>query len=277
MIHILVDSGSDYAVSTAQENGITVLPITLTIAEQEYRGGIDLTCDELYERVEASGDFPKTSQIPPHIFAATFEQLVARGDDVIMITLSSEFSGTYQSACIAQAMVGSDRVHIIDSLTASCPIRILADYAYALCESGMSASQIVNNLEQIKSRLHLVAALDTLEYLQRGGRIPKAAARLGDAAKLKPVISVLPDGISLIGACLGQKKALDSVMKALAKTGVDSSFPVYSIYSQGTKTCEKLEKRLKEQGVAVTERLQIGCVIGAHIGPGACGVVYVEP
>lgn len=277
MIRILIDSGSEYLPKEAQAIGIEVLPIVTNVGGNDYRDGFDLGRDEFFELLEETGQFPTTSQITPHVFAAKFKEALDAGDEVIAIILSSALSGTYQNACMAQAMVGNEGVYVIDSLTATYPISILADYAATLRDEGMPAAQIVEAIEELKGTAKVIAMVDTLEYLQRGGRIPKAAAKIGEAAKLKPVISVTEKGdLAMISACLGRKRAFDTIMKQLESIEIDDRFPVYAIYSYGTKNCERLEVRLQEAGISVTERRQIGYVIGSHIGPNACGVVYVE-
>lgn len=277
MIRIMIDSGSEYLPKEAQAKGIEVLPIVTNVGGNDYRDGFDLGRDEFFELLEETGQFPTTSQITPHVFAAKFKEALDAGDEVIAIILSSALSGTYQNACMAQAMVGNEGVYVIDSLTATYPISILADYAATLRDEGMPAAQIVEAIEELKGTAKVIAMVDTLEYLQRGGRIPKAAAKIGEAAKLKPVISVTEKGdLAMISACLGRKRAFDTIMKQLESIEIDDRFPVYAIYSYGTKNCERLEVRLQEAGISVTERRQIGYVIGSHIGPNACGVVYVE-
>lgn len=277
MIRILIDSGSEYLPKEAQAKGIEVLPIVTNVGGNDYRDGFDLGRDEFFELLEETGQFPTTSQITPHVFAAKFKEALDAGDEVIAIILSSALSGTYQNACMAQAMVGNEGVYVIDSLTATYPISIMADYAAKLRDEGMPAAQIVEAIEELKGSAKVIAMVDTLEYLQRGGRIPKAAAKIGEAAKLKPVISVTEKGdLAMISACLGRKRAFDTIMKQLESIEIDDRFPVYAIYSYGTKNCERLEVRLQEAGISVTERRQIGYVIGSHIGPNACGVVYVE-
>ena len=277
MIRILIDSGSEYLPKEAQAKGIEVLPIVTNVGGNDYRDGFDLGRDEFFELLEETGQFPTTSQITPHVFAAKFKEALDAGDEVIAIILSSALSGTYQNACMAQAMVGNEGVYVIDSLTATYPISILADYAATLRDEGMPAAQIVEAIEELKGTAKVIAMVDTLEYLQRGGRIPKAAAKIGEAAKLKPVISVTEKGdLAMISACLGRKRAFDTIMKQFESIEIDDRFPVYAIYSYGTKNCERLEVRLQEAGISVTERRQIGYVIGSHIGPNACGVVYVE-
>lgn len=277
MIRIMIDSGSEYLPKEAQAKGIEVLPIVTNVGGNDYRDGFDLGRDEFFELLEETGQFPTTSQITPHVFAEKFKEALDAGDEVIAIILSSALSGTYQNACMAQAMVGNEGIYVIDSLTATYPISIMADYAAKLRDEGMSAAQIVEAIEGLKGSAKVIAMVDTLEYLQRGGRIPKAAAKIGEAAKLKPVISVTEKGdLAMISACLGRKRAFDTIMKQLESIEIDDRFPVYAIYSYGIKNCERLEVRLQETGISVTERRQIGYVIGSHIGPNACGVVYVE-
>lgn len=277
VIRIMVDSGSEYLPKDAQTKGIEVLPIVTNVDGIDYRDGVDLGRDEFYELLEETGLFPTTSQIPPFVFAEKFKAARDMGDEVIAIILSSELSGTYQNACTAQAMVGSEGIYVIDSRTATYPISIMADYACRLRDEGWGAQQIVEVIEAFKGSAKVLAMVDTLEYLQRGGRIPKTAAKIGEAAKLKPVISVTEKGdLEMIAACLGRKRAFDAIMKRLSTVEIDTRFPVYVIFSYGTKNSEKLQSRLEKAGVSVTEQRQIGYVIGTHIGPNACGVVYVE-
>lgn len=277
MIRIIVDSGSDLLPEVANRYSIQVLPLLANVDGFEYRDGIDLGRDGFYELLEETGAFPKTSQVSPHAFAEAFKEARVSGDEVIAITLSSALSGTYQSAKLAQAMVGEEGVYVVDSLSASYAIAMIAEYACALRDEGLSAKQIVAEIERFKGRVKLVAVLDTLEYLQRGGRLPKAAARLGEAAKLKPVIVITEEGgVGLSTAVLGRKRALDTLLKKVAKYSFDDSFPAIPIYSYGTKTCEKMEGKLVDAGMSLSDRRQIGFVIGSHIGPGAYGIVFVE-
>ena len=261
----------------ACEHNIQVLPLLANVNGIEYRDGIDLERDDFYALLEETGAFPKTSQVSPHAFAEAFKEARDSGDEVIAITLSSALSGTYQSAKLAQAMVGEEGVYVVDSLTASYAIAMIAEYACALRDEGLSAKQIVAEIERFKGRVKLVAVLDTLEYLQRGGRLPKAAARLGEAAKLKPVVVISEEGeVGLSTAVLGRKRALDTLLKKVAKYSVDAFFPAIPIYSFGTKTCAKMEDEMIGAGMNLSGRRQIGFVIGSHIGPGAYGVVFVE-
>ena len=162
MIRIMIDSGSEYLPKEAQAKGIEVLPIVTNVGGNDYRDGFDLGRDEFFELLEETGQFPTTSQITPHVFAAKFKEALDAGDEVIAIILSSALSGTYQNACMAQAMVGNEGIYVIDSLTATYPISIMADYAAKLRDEGMPAAQIVEAIEELKGSAKVIAMVDTL-------------------------------------------------------------------------------------------------------------------
>lgn len=276
MIRILVDSASDYQMKELKEKQIELVPLCVNIGEHAYIDGINLERDQFYEILEENGGFPKTSQPSPQAFLSIFEDVKENEDDLICLLLSSALSGTYQSAVLARNMVEYDRIYLIDTLSATYNIKVMADYARQLVQQGQGAVEIVNRIEMFKSKVKVVAALDTLEYLARGGRISKSIAALGNLAGIKPVITLDAQGeVALLGKCLGKNKAVSHMMKVLQETGVDRNFPMYTIYSYGTENCCKFQDRLKKENYPVADRLQIGPVIGAHVGPEAFGVVFV--
>lgn len=285
MTRIIIDSASDYDLAQAAEKGIKVMPLTYTVDDRIYTDGIDLTSDEFFDLLERTGAFSYTSQISPQVAMDAMvevreESMASTGQlpDLVCLTLSSALSGTHDSVLLAANMVDSQRVFVVDSMTASVGIRILADEAVRLAEQGATAAQIVRKLEDLRPRIRIFASLDTLEYLKRGGRIPATAAAAGDRAHLKPLIEVnRSGGVGVLSATLGAKRAVSNVAKRFTECGFDSRYPLYSIYSYGTDNVELLERKLAREGAIVTRRLQIGPVIGTHIGPGAAGVVFVEP
>lgn len=277
MIRLLVDSSSDYTMDEVQSKNLYYVPISVTLEDKNYRDGIDLKPDDFYELLASSKDFPKTSQPSPQAFADIFSEVKKQGDEVICILLSSALSGTCQSAHLAKEMTGYEGIYIIDSLTATLMIKVLGDYALQLIEQGFSAAEIVEQIEAVKSKVNVVAALDTLEYLSRGGRLNRTAAAIGELANLKPIIQISQEGtVSVIGKCLGRNKAMLFLMKTLSAKKLRSDFPLYSVYTYGTENCEKLEEKLAAEGYQCTARCQVGSTIGAHIGPGAFGIIYVE-
>jgi DegV family protein with EDD domain len=276
MIRILVDSSSDYTVAEIKAKNMELVPISITIGEKDYVDGYDLERDEFYELLERTGEFPKTSQPSPQAFLDVFTDAREKGDEVICILLASKLSGTFQSAVLAKNMADYENIHLIDSCSATYTIKVMADYACSLRDAGASASEIVQKVESLKSRVKVLAALNTLEYLGRGGRISKAAATIGDLANIKPIITISQEGaVEILGKCLGKNKAIGAVLKQLEELGIDPSFPTYSIYAYGTENCAAFEKKLTKEGYSFQERLQIGSTIGTHIGPGAFGIIFV--
>lgn len=277
MIKILVDSSSDYEQEEIKEKNFEFVPISITIQEKSYLDGISIRKDEFFNILESSGEFPKTSQPSPQEFLDIFREAKENKDTVLCILLSSKLSGTYQSAQLAKNMADYEDIYIVDTLSATYLIKILADYAYELAQEGLPAKEIVSKVEALKPRLSLFAGLDTLEYLCRGGRLSKSAAAIGEFANIKPVITLTKEGaVGVLGKCLGKNKAIAQVFKHLQESKVDTDFPLYTIYSYGTDNCERFEEKLLENGYKISKRLQIGATIGAHIGPEAFGVVFVS-
>lgn len=276
MIKIMVDSSSDYPVEELKEKGIGLVPISITIGNNSYIDGINLERNDFYRILMETREFPKTSQPSPQSFLEQFQEAKEKGDEIIYLALSSALSGTFQSARVAKEMVEYDKIHIIDTLTATYNIKLMADYACRLRAQGVKADEIVNIMEQMKSHVKVLAVPDTLEYLYRGGRLSRTAAVVGDIANIKPIITVTKDGhVSVIGKSLGRNKAILAIQKHLKEMKIDTDFPVYSIYSFGTGNLSLLEEKLAAEGLAITDRLQIGPTIGTHIGPEAFGIVFV--
>lgn len=276
MIKILVDSSSDYTMTEIANNGFHFVPLNILLGGKHYRDGIELKPDDFYELLISSGDFPKTSQPSPQDFADIFEDAKAKGDEIICILLSSALSGTCQSAHLAKDMVDYEGIYIIDSLAATVMIKFMGDYAAKLIAEGLNAKEIVSKIENMRKNIKVVAALDTLEYLCKGGRLSRASATIGELANLKPIITVTDEGkVAVIGKCLGKNKALNFIINYLKENARDTEFPLYTLYSYGEKNTEKLEERLTKEELSYDDRVQLGSTIGAHIGPGAFAILYV--
>lgn len=274
MIKIAVDSNGEYKLGDKYIDSL--VPIAVSIGDKEFLGGVDLECDEFYEMLINGKDFPSTSQPSPQNFTDLFEDAKNNGDDLILITISSALSGTYQSACMAKEIVGYDRIFVVDSLTATHPMWILTKEAYDLRKAGKTAEEIVNKLEEMKHKIKVLAAIDTLEFLHRGGRLSKAAATIGSIASLKPIVTVSEDGkVTVIGKALGKGKAMHFIINKLKNSELDTNYPIYSLYTYGTENCESLEQQLESSGFKVRERRQVGPSVGAHIGPGTYGAIFV--
>lgn len=274
MIRILIDSSSDFELSELKN--MEFVPITITLGENEYRDGIDLNKDKLYEMMQETKLFSKTAQPSPAEFADIFEKAKETGDELICFLLSSGLSGTYQSAVLAKSIADYDGIYLIDTLNATHGIRFMVEYAQKLISDGLTAHMIAEKIEELKPRIRIMAGVDTLEYLCRGGRLSRAAATVGELANLKPIVGVSSEGkVEVFGKALGRLKAIQFLMKQIDESDLDLEFPIYSLFSYGTDNLVKLEDKMRKNGYTITNRLQIGATIGAHLGPGAFGFAYV--
>ena len=276
MIRIMVDTSSDYTVEEIKAKGMELAPLHITVGEADYRDAYDLSKDKFYELLIQGEELPKTSQPTPQDFVDIFEDAEEKKDDLICILLSSRLSGTFQSATLAKSIVDYDNIHLVDSLGATHMIRLMAEYAQELIAEGKNVEEILAALEEMKSKIKVLAVVDTLEYLCKGGRVSKATAAIGEMAKVKPMITVAGGEVAVIGKSLGKNKAISNLLKAFEECEVDERFPIYSVSTLGTENCEVFEKRFTDAGYSFKERVQIGATIGTHVGPGAFGVIFVQ-
>ncbi len=263
-----------------EKRGITCIPMTINFGEEAYRDGIDITKEEFFEKMIASKELPKTSQPAPSAFVEAFEEAKKANDTVIVILISSELSGTIQSANLAKNIVDYDDIYIVDSKLATLGIRFLVDIAVAMRDKGALVEDIIHEVETIKERVCIYAGLDTLEYLYKGGRISKSVANIGTLANIKPIITFTPEGnVILCGKQIGTRRAIRHMAKYVAEHGYDKNYPVYFVYSYDRTNCAGFIQALQKQGMEFdSPKIRgIGATIGTHIGPNAYGMVYVRP
>lgn len=275
-ITIITDSASD--ISQNNNKGVTVLPMTITFGEENYEDGVSLTPDSFYMKLIESSALPKTSQVSPYAFGQAYENALKSADYVIVITLSSKLSGTYQSACIA-ADDYDGRVFVIDSENVTVGEQILIDYALSLIDKGIEVNTIVSQLNTMRKRIRLVALLDTLEYLKKGGRISSGAAFLGNVLSIKPVIAIVDGEVSFLGKARGSKQGNNFLIQQVdTYGGIDYSLPVLLGYT-GCSTV-LMDKYIKDSSslwegrIPVPDIIQVGATIGTHIGPGGIAVAF---
>lgn len=274
MIKIMVDSASDCR--DQKELYDYFVPLTVHIAGQDYKDGVDLDRDTFYKLLTTTGEFPKTSQPSPDDFLQYFKDAKRNGDEIICFCLSSALSGTYQSACIAKDMAEYNGIYVIDTRAVTHMIAYLAAYARKLAADGLSAAEIAEKCEALKEKVKVLAGLDTLEYLYKGGRLSRASAAVGEIAGIKPIVTVTEEGKVNAGSkAIGLNRAVQTLLTKMGAFEIDESFPIFTVYTYGTENVEKLEARLSAAGYSPAERLQVGSTIGAHVGPGVYGVLFV--
>ncbi len=277
MLRILVDTSADYTVEELKERNLELVSLNILVDDKNYRDIVDITRAEVYDMLINHDKFPKTSQPSPQDFLEIYEDVKEKGDSLVIITLSSGLSGTYQSAILAQNMVEYDNIYVVDSLSATYGIRHLAEYACKLRNEGTAASDVANALEDLKKRIVILAAVDTLEYLCKGGRVSKTAAAVGELANIKPIITVNEEGkVVVTTKALGRNKAIASLTKSISSYEIDDNFPIYTVFAVGEENTAKLEEKLSTAGISCSNRLQIGATIGVHVGPGAYGAIFIK-
>lgn len=278
MVRIITDSAADFEPFELEKWKITCIPIKVLLGDQEYEENINLSKDQFFELLASTGATPKTSQPSPQILIDLFEEAKQAGEEAIYITLSSALSGTYQTASMTCEDMDSDKLHVFDSRNATGGQRLLVEYAVRLRDEGKSAREILDGLESIRDKIVLFACIDTLEYLYRGGRISQTVYKLGTMAQVKPIIRVSEEGaIEVPAKAMGMRKGMDQLCKRLESQKPDTGHKLYVMYTADRTIGETMAQKLAAMGyeVPAEQIVQVGAGIGSHIGPNACGIVYV--
>lgn len=277
-VKIITDSSADLMDDIKKQ--CIIVPLTVCFGDEEFIDGVTIDNEEFYKRLIEYDVLPTTSQATPHMFSETFEKVVNAGDTAVVITLASKLSGTYQSACIA-ASEFEDKIFVVDSTQATIGTSIQVNRAVELSNKGLSAKEIFETIEEEKKKVRLVAVLDTLEYLQKGGRISKAAAFAGGLLSIKPVIAIDDGEVKVLGKARGSKQGNNYLIKMIEEAGgVDYDMPIMLAYSG---LSDMLLQKYIEDSASLwegkVEKLDIASIcpaIGTHVGPGAIAVAFFE-
>ena len=275
MTRIIIDSTIDLPEQYRRQ--VHIVPLTIHFGTEELLDGVDIDRQRFYERLVESDVLPTTSQPSPDAFAQLFDQVEAAGDSAVVLTIAAGLSGTYQSACIAAAEY--DNIYVVDSGTAAIGAGILAEYALACLDRGMDAAGLARALEQKRQDVCVLALVDTLEYLKRGGRISKTTALAGGLLNIKPVLTIENGEILLVGKARGSRQGNNLLVEKIhACGGIDFSLPILLGYTGLTDVFLKKyvedSRALWENGTDRLDSTLIGGVIGTHAGPGAVAVAF---
>ena len=281
-VRIITDSGSDCL--QGEHPQLDVLPLSVGFGSTVYQADVELTRERFYELLVEGDDFPTTGQVNPYAFSQAISRAQEAGEDVVVISLSSKLSGTYQSACTAAAEAGdATEVHVVDTENVTLGMKILIQYALRLLDEGKSAAEIAHAVEEARDRVCVVALLDTLEYLKRGGRISAAAGTVGELLSIKPVITVRDGEVAVLGKARGSKNGRNLLRQQVeAAGGIDFDMPLLLGYSGlSDKLLRKYladsrsvwEGKIAEEDIPV---VMVGATIGTHVGPGAVAVAFFK-
>lgn len=266
---LIIDSGCDLDKAQAQQLDVTLIPMTVRFGDKEYLSGVTLTKEVFYNQLAESEELPTTSQPTPYDFEQVFQQVISAGNEAVVLCISSALSGTYQSACIA-ADGYEDCIHVVDSKAVSVAQKILLDYAISLRGQGLCASKIAAALEEKKESVCAFGAVDTLEYLIKGGRLSKAAGAVGSMLGIRPVLSLSDGTLNVAGKARGLKAAISMTNKLMEDTGIDFSMPFGVGYTGNDPTVTEAYLSSNDSVWAdhAVPVYHVGSTVGTHTGPG---------
>ena len=275
-VKIIVDSTADLTPWVRQR--VDVVPLTIHFGQKEYVDGVTIDSHTFYEMLVESDVLPTTSQATPFAFEEAFRKAVEDGFEVVCITCTAKLSGTHQSAMIA-AEEFPGKVHVVDSKTIALGSAILTEYALTLLDRGLNGEEITWKLMQKREDVRVLAMLDTLEYLKKGGRISATAAIAGGLLNIKPVLAISYGEIKMLGKARGSRQGNNLLVQEIQKAGgVDFGKPVLLGYTGLSDTllrkyvqdsAQLWQNHVKDLPVSV-----VGSVVGTHAGPGAVAVAF---
>lgn len=274
---IIVDSTSDLPPQVKER--VQIVPLTVHFGDEEYIDGVTIDHKTFYEKLVESDILPTTSQATPNDFTKELDKAKAAKESAVVITLSSNLSGTYQSAVIAAS--DYENVYVVDGTTCAVGGGILTEYALKLLDDGLEAKAIAEELERVKEKIVIVALVDTLEYLKKGGRVSSVVAFAGGILNIKPVLSLVNGQINILGKARGSKQGNNLLVQEIEKAGgVDFSKPVLLGYTGLSDALLRKyiedSKHIWECGLENVRYTTIGSVIGTHAGPGAVAVAFFK-
>ena len=278
MVRIITDSAADFEPFELEKQNIACIPLKVMLGDTEYEENVNLSKDQFFSLLASTGDTPKTSQPSPDHLMDLFAEAKRAGDEAVYITISSAISGTYQTAVMTQEDAESEDCYVFDSRNATGGQRLLVEYAVRLRDAGKSAKEILAALEIVRDKVVLFACIDTLEYLYRGGRISQTVYKLGTMAQVKPIIRVSEEGaIEVPAKAMGMRKGMDQLVRKLEAQKPSADHKIYVMYTADRTIGQTLAQKVSALGYEIPEEqiIQVGAAIGSHIGPNACGIVYV--
>lgn len=279
MIRIITDSAADFEHSESEKLGISTIPLAVYIDGREYKDDFLHSKERFYRLAKLSKDLPKTSQPSPYVYECALKNARDNGDSVVIITVSSALSGSYQSAVLARDLLGYKDCYVLDSKSASAGQKLVVKEALRLRDNGFSANEIAEFLLKFIKRIMIFACIDDMKYLYGGGRHTNAAVLLGSTGRIKPVISVTESGsVAFEAKTIGMRHGMNHMLLFLKKYGIDSSYPLYIMHTNSRNLALYFSKLIISKGISFDEGgiVSVGSVVGSHIGEGSIGIAFVK-
>lgn len=274
-IKIITDSTLDLPISIIKENNVEVLPLLINFGEESYFDGIEINIDSMQERIERDNILPTTAQITPNRFEEAFRKNLQQGNKVLAILMSSDLSGTYQSACIAKNMIESDDVIVIDSKNVTSGLGLLVLKACKLRDNGMSIEEIAKEIESNISKVKSSLSFESLENLVRGGRLSKTAGTIGSVLGLRLILEVKEGKMAVKDKVRGSKKALKKIISDFENGNPDLNGPIVLLEFRNEDVYDGLKTYFMEKNIEYIDA-KVGCTVGIHSGVKPCGIFFFE-
>lgn len=276
-IKIITDSVGDLPQDLAEEWDVEIVPLTINFEDGSYRDGVDIKSDEFYKKLRTCDRLPTTAQVTPSEFLEVYKKYSNEYDDFIVITISSAMSGTFQSAVTASEIGGlEDRVTVIDSKGITLGQGLMVLEAARMAKRGESKEEIINRINEMVEKVEYILVVDTLEYLKKGGRLSATKAFVGEALKIKPVLTMKDGKLIQTGKIRGRKKVIKWIMEELKESKVDFSKQTIGVNHTDSREfaeelAEKIQKNFAPKEIILGD---VGATVGTHAGPGAVAVYF---
>lgn len=274
-IKIITDSTLDLPVDIIKKNNIEVLPLLINFGEESYLDGVEISIDSMQDKIEKDNILPTTAQVTPNRFEESFRRNLQEGNKVLAILMSSDMSGTYQSACIAKNIIGSDDIIIIDSKNVTSGLGLLVLRVCKLRDSGMLIRDIASEIEQAIPKVKSVLSFESLENLVRGGRLSKTVGAIGSVLGLRLILEVRDGQMAVKDKVRGSKKALKKLISDFENGDVDLNQPIVLLEFRNEDVYEGLKNYFIENNIEYIDA-KVGCAVGIHSGVKPCGIFFFK-
>ena len=274
-IKIITDSTLDLPVELIREKDIEVLPLLINFGEESYLDGVEITTKEMIDKIDATGVLPTTAQVTPNRFEESFKKYLDEGYKIVALTLSSDMSGTYQSACIAKDMLESDDIVVIDSRNVTSGLGLLVLKACELRDKGLGIKEIEEGILKAIPKVKCSLNFESLENLVRGGRLSKTAGTIGSVLGLRLILEIKDGKMSVKDKVRGSKKALKKLVSDFESADVDFDSPIVLLELLNEDVYQGLKIYFQEKNINYIDA-KVGCTVGIHSGIKPCGIFFFE-
>ena len=274
-IKIITDSTLDLPVELIREKNIEVLPLLINFGEESYLDGVEITTKEMIDKIDATGVLPTTAQVTPNRFEESFKKYLDEGYKIVALTLSSDMSGTYQSACIAKDMLENDDIVVIDSRNVTSGLGLLVLKACELRDKGLGIKEIEEGILKAIPKVKCSLNFESLENLVRGGRLSKTAGTIGSVLGLRLILEIKDGKMSVKDKVRGSKKALKKLVSDFESADVDFDSPIVLLELLNEDVYQGLKIYFQEKNINYIDA-KVGCTVGIHSGIKPCGIFFFE-